>query len=120
MVRIEKLGVYMIDVRLNVSASSKQFVPFYFAITSTGTPNYQTNSGSIFSFQSYINCSPNGSAPYYTSASCSNNAVVDWNSISTQYFWFSVAISSGQTFYFNGSTNAANSPNSKITFIRIA
>jgi hypothetical protein len=113
-------GTYIIDVRLNVSASSTQFVPFYFAITSTGTPNFQTNSGAIFNFQSYINCPPNGSAPYYTSACCSNTAVVDWNSYSNLYFWFSVAIPITQTFYLNGSSNAANSPNSKITMTRVA
>jgi len=113
-------GTYIIDIRFNVSASSTQFVPFYFAITSTGTPNYQTNSGAIFNFQSYINCPPNASIPYYTSACCSNTAVVDWNSYSNLYFWFSVAIPITQTFYLNGSSNAANSPNSKITFTRVA
>jgi hypothetical protein len=113
-------GTYMIDIRMNVSASSTQFVPFYFAITSTGTPNFQTNSGAIFNFQSYVNCPPNASLPYYTSACCSNTAVVDWNSYSNLYFWFSVAISFGNIFYLNGSSNAANSPNSKITFTRVA
>ena len=92
----------MIDVRLNVSASSTQFLVFYFAITSTATPNYQTNSGAIFNFQSYTNCPNNGSIPYYTSACCSNTAVVDWNSYTNLYFWFSVSIGSGQTFYLNG------------------
>jgi hypothetical protein len=113
-------GTYMIDIRFNVSASSTQFVPFYFAITSTGTPNYQTNSGAIFNFQSYVNCPPNASIPYYTSACCSNTAVVDWNSYSNLYFWFSVAIPITQTFYLNGSSNATNSPNSKITMTRVA
>jgi hypothetical protein len=110
----------MIDIRMNVSASSTQFVPFYFAITSTGTPNFQTNSGAIFNFQSYVNCPPNASLPYYTSVCCSNTAVVDWNSYSNLYFWFSVAISFGNIFYLNGSSNAANSPNSKISFLRVA
>jgi len=31
-----------------------------------------------------------------------------------------VAIPSGQTFYLNGSSNSANSPNSKVTFTRVA